>query len=129
MAKKARTKAAPSSDAASAGRGSKTAAIKSYMAAHKGAMPKEIVAALKEQGVEVSPNLVSIIRAKLKVKGFRKNKKSSGGADTGGATTSSAGNASALEAALTLYKAARLSPDGNSTKTRQAFLLLVETFG
>lgn len=123
MAKKARTKGAAGGDAGA--RGSKTAAIKDYMAAHKGAMPKEIVAALKEKGIEVSPNLVSIIRAKMKVKGAKK-KSSAGAADMNGA---SAGNAAALEAALTLYKAARTSADGASSKVRQAFLLLVETFG
>lgn len=123
MAKKTRAKAA--APAASTGdekvRGSKTAAIKDYMAAHKGAMPKEIVAALKEQGIEVSPNLVSIIRAKMKVKGAKTKAAKTGTAPTG--------NAAALDAALTLYKAARSSPEGNGTKTRQAFLLLVETFG
>jgi len=122
MAKKVRAKGAVAVDASA--RGSKTAAIKEYMAAHKGAMPKEIVAALKEQGVEVSPNLVSIIRAKLKVKGAKK--KAKGGDEFGNG--SPAGNAAALEAALTLYKAARSSPEAG-TKVRQAFLLLVETFG
>jgi hypothetical protein len=125
MAKKTRAKAGATATAGDASaRGSKSAAIRDYMAAHKGAMPKEIVAALKEQGIEVSPNLVSILRAKMKVKGAKK-KAASAAADAG----SSAGNAAALDAALTLYKAARTSPDGNSTKTRQAFLLLVETFG
>ena len=127
MAKKTSKKVAPAADAATAtAHGSKSDAIRNYMAAHKAAMPKEIVAALKEQGISVSPNLVSILRAKQKVKSARKNKKSEAGADNGG---SIGNNAAALEAALTLYKAARTSPDGNSTKTRQAFLLLVETFG
>ncbi len=126
MAKKTRTKTTDASVATAPVRGGKTAAIKEYMAAHKSAMPKEIVAALKEQGVEVSPNLVSIIRAKMKVKGARKNKALAGGS---GPVSPSGENSAALEAALTLYKAARTSPDGNSSKTRQAFLLLVETFG
>lgn len=51
-----------------AARGSKTQAIRDYMAANKDAMPKEIVAALKKTGVTVSPNLVSIIRSKMKTK-------------------------------------------------------------
>lgn len=126
MAKKTRAKAGATATAGDAGaRGSKSAAIREYMAAHKGAMPKEIVAALKEQGIEVSPNLVSILRAKMKVKGAKKKASSAAASDAG----SSAGNAAALDAALTLYKAARSSAEGNSTKTRQAFLLLVETLG
>lgn len=127
MAKKTSKKATTTTTEATAtARGSKSDAIREYMAAHKGAMPKEIVAALKERGIVVSPNLVSILRAKQKVKSARKNKKSEAGADNG---ASSGNNAAALEAALTLYKAARTSPDRNSAKTRQAFLLLVETFG
>lgn len=127
MAKKSSKKTeAANADAAATPRGNKSAAIREYMAAHKGAMPKEIVAALKEQGIIVSPNLVSILRAKQKVKSARKNKKSATVADNG---ASSGNNAAALEAALTLYKAARTSPNGNGAKIRQAFLLLVETFG
>jgi len=127
MAKKTSKKVASAPTAATAtAHGSKSDAIRDYMAAHKNAMPKEIVAALKDQGIDVSPNLVSILRAKQKVKSARKNKKSEAVADNGASTGN---NAAALEAALTLYKAARTSPDGNSTKTRQAFLLLVETFG
>jgi hypothetical protein len=124
MAKKTRVKVAVGGDAPA--RGGKSAAIREYMAAHKNAMPKEIVAALKERGIEVSPNLVSILRAKAKVKGAKK-KAAAGVGD--GVGVALGGNAAALDAALTLYKAARTSPEGNSTKTRQAFLLLVETFG
>lgn len=124
MAKKTRAKAAVGGDTAV--RGGKSAAIREYMAAHKNAMPKEIVAALKEKGIEVSPNLVSILRAKAKVKGAKK-KAAAGAAE--GSSGASAGNAAALDAALTLYKAARTSAEGNSTKTRQAFLLLVDALG
>jgi len=123
MAKKTRVKVTVGGDAPA--RGGKSAAIREYMAAHKNAMPKEIVAALKEQGIIVSPNLVSIIRGKKKVKEAKKAAR--GGGD--GVGVALGGNAAALDAALTLYKAARTSPEGNSTKTRQAFLLLVETFG
>jgi hypothetical protein len=125
MAKKTIKKAAVAEAPTTTARGGKSAAIREYMASHPGAMPKEIVAALKEQGVEVSPNLVSILRAKQKVKSARKNKKSGAVAGNGAA----AGNAAALEAALTLYKAARSSDAGTSAKTRQAFLLLVEAIG
>lgn len=124
MAKKTRAKVTVGGDAPA--RGGKSAAIREYMAAHKNAMPKEIVAALKEKGIEVSPNLVSILRAKAKVKGAKKKAKA-GGDEVGNG--SPAGNAAALDAALTLYKAARSSADGSNSKVRQAFLLLVETFG
>lgn len=126
MAKKTGGKTAVIEPATTTARGGKSAAIREYMAAHKGAMPKEIVAALKEQGIEVSPNLVSILRAKDKVKSARKNKKATAGSENG---TVSGGNAAALDAALTLYKAARSADGGNATKTRQAFLTLVETLG
>jgi len=126
MAKKTSQKVATATDATATAHGSKSDAIRNYMAAHKNAMPKEIVAALKDQGIVVSPNLVSILRAKQKVKSARKTRKSEAGTDNG---ASVGNNAAALEAALTLYKAARSSPDGKSPKTRQAFLLLVETFG
>ena len=50
MAKKTSKKAATATaESMASARGSKSDAIRDYMAAHKGAMPKEIVAALKEQ--------------------------------------------------------------------------------
>lgn len=126
MAKKISKKAAGTTGGAIAtAHGSKSDAIRDYMAAHNGAMPKEIVAALKEQGINVSPNLVSILRAKQKVKSARKNKKAAAGTENGVAF---GGNAAALDAALTLYKAAR-SADGGNAKARQAFLLLVDALG
>lgn len=126
MAKITDRKVSAAEAATATAHGSKSDAIREYMAAHKGAMPKEIVAALKAQGIVVSPNLVSILRAKQKVKSTRKNKKSEAGANSG---TSFGGNAAALEAALALYKAARAGEGGNAAKTRQAFLLLVEALG
>ena len=126
MAKMNQKVAAAGTEATTTARGGKSSAIREYMAAHKGAMPKEIVAALKAQGIVVSPNLVSILRAKQKVKSARKTKKSEAGAGSG---APSGNHAAAFDAALTLYKAARSSPTGNGAKTREAFLLLVETFG
>lgn len=124
MSKKSmKTIAEPTTEATATARGGKSNAIREYMAAHKDAMPKEIVAALKERGIVVSPNLVSILRAKQKVKSVRKNKKS---ADS---DASSGDNAAALAAALTLYKAARSNPNGGTAEVRRAFLILVETLG
>lgn len=52
----------------------KSAAIRDYLKANKKAMPKQIVAALKEKGIDVSPNMVSIIKAKSKVKRARRQR-------------------------------------------------------
>lgn len=120
-------------------RGAKTKAIKEYIGAHKKAKPKEVVAALKEQGIDVSPNMVSIIRARLKVRSARRRARGAGtSADTGAAGEGgpqaesrirSADKAAGLEAALTLYKAAASSRDVSNDKVRKAFLSLVELLG
>lgn len=104
----------------------KSAAVREYFKAHKKAMPKEVVAALKEQGIDVSPNMVSMIKAKAKVK--RATRQTKEAVAAGSATTKQKGDSAALEAALVLYKAAR-GQEAQPTKVRQAFLLLVETLG
>ena len=48
---------------------SKTQAVHDYLLAHPGAMPVEIVAALKEQGIKMSRMHVSAIKTKLKKTG------------------------------------------------------------
>lgn len=66
MAKKRNTRAADAtSDAPKA---NKSAIVREYLKERKQARPKEIVAALEEQGIDVSPNIVSMIRAQSKVK-------------------------------------------------------------
>lgn len=50
----------------------KSAAIREYLSAHADARPKDIVAALAEKGITVSPNMVSIVKAKTKVKSARR---------------------------------------------------------
>lgn len=107
-------------------RGAKTKAVKEYFAAHKKAGPKEVVAALKEQGIDVSPNLVSIIKAKSKVRKAKRQAKESGGE---AAPARIQNKAAGLEAALTLYKAASSTSSGSSGNVRQAFLDLVEILG
>ena len=57
MAKKAATK--KTTDEA-APKVNKSAAIRDYLKAHKGAMPKETSAALKAKGIDVSPQMVSM---------------------------------------------------------------------
>jgi hypothetical protein len=62
---------APAAEAAT-GKVSKTQAVKDYLATHRKATPKEISAALKEQGIDVPPTYVSGIKTSLKKKGRRK---------------------------------------------------------
>jgi arginine repressor len=101
----------------------KSALVREYLQTNKDAKPKEIVAALKEKGVDISPNMVSIIKAKAKVKRVKrkaKETKASGDSSTGAA-------AAGLDAAMTLYKAAR-GQEIAPAKVRAAFLTLVENF-
>ena len=109
-------------------RGVKSSAIRAYLGSHKHAMPKEIVAALKEQGIEVSPNMVSMIKAKLGIKKAKRKARQAVAANhaTAGVQVR---NAAGLDAALTLYKAAREQSHIPATKIRQSFLSLVELLG
>ncbi len=95
--------------------------------AHKGAMPKETTAALKEKGIDVSPQMVSMVKAKWKVKKARRRATQAVAADdaTAGAQTN---RAAGLDAALSLYKAAQ-GIGTSKNKIREAFLLLVEILG
>ena len=43
----------------------KSAAIRAYLEAHEGAKPKEVVEALSANGLEITPNLVSMIKGKV----------------------------------------------------------------
>ena len=104
----------------------KSAAIREYLMAHKGAMPKEIAAALKANGIDVSPQMVSMIKAKSKVKmAQRRAKEATADDTTAGAKTN---RAAGLDAALSLYKAAQ-GIGTSKNKIREAFLLLVEILG
>ena len=124
MAKKAATK--KTTDGA-APRVNKSAAIRDYLKAHKGAMPKETAAALQAKGIDVSPQMVSLIKAKTKIKTAqrRADRAVASQDSTAGAQTS---RVAGLDAALILYKAAQ-GQDIPVTKVREAFLLLVETLG
>ena len=124
MAKKSATK--KTTDGA-APRVNKSAAIRDYLKAHKGAMPKETVAALKANGINVSPQVVSMVKAKLKIKKAqrRANRAVASQDSTAGAQTS---RVAGLDAALLLYKAAQ-GVETPVTKVREAFLLLEETLG
>lgn len=55
-------------------RGAKSQAIRDYLATHPNAAPKEVVAAVKEQGIKVSSQMVSTLKAKGSGNGPRKAK-------------------------------------------------------
>ena len=104
----------------------KSAAIRDYLKAHKGAMPKEIVPAMKAKGIDVSPQMVSMIKAKQKIKQAQRRAKEAPADDaTAGAKTN---RAAGLDAALLLYKASQ-GIETPKNKIRGAFLLLVEMLG
>jgi hypothetical protein len=50
-----------------AGGPNKSKAIRNYLAAHKGAGPTEVAAALKKEGIDVTPAFVSNIKSKSKL--------------------------------------------------------------
>jgi len=105
----------------------KSAAVRDYLKAHKRAMPKEIVAALQEQGIVVSPNMASMIRAQSKVRPPRRqaDEAEASSSPVAGAKLS---RADGLDAALTLYKAAQ-GQQTPSAKLKAAFLKLVDFMG
>ncbi len=104
----------------------KSAAVREYLMANKGAMPKETSAAMKAKGIDVSPQMVSMIKAKQKIKKAQRRAKAATADDaTAGAKTN---RAAGLDAALTLYKAAQ-GMETPRNKIREAFLLLVEMLG
>jgi hypothetical protein len=53
-------------------RGEKTAAVQEYINSYPDAMPAEIAAALKNQGITITPGHVSTIKGKLKKAGHGK---------------------------------------------------------
>ena len=121
MAKKSQSKASEGQPKVN-----KSAAVREYLMAHKGAMPKEIVPALKAKGIDITPQMVSLVKAKWKVKKAqrRASEATADDAHAGAKTNRAAG----LDAALNLYKAAQ-GLETSKNKVREAFLLLVEMLG
>jgi hypothetical protein len=109
------------------GRETKSAAVRRYLLTHKQARPKEVVAGLAGEGVTVSPSMVSLIRAHAGVrKARRRAREAVAGQDSQAGIKLN--QASAMEAVLTLYKAARgLKTEG--ADIGQAFLHLVDVLG
>ncbi|MCE9607907.1 MAG: hypothetical protein K8U03_23735 [Planctomycetia bacterium] len=125
MAKKRNVK--PNTEAGGESKVNKSAAIREYLKGHKQAKPKEVVAALREYGFDVSPNMVSMIRAQSKVKRAVRHAaeaKASHSSNAGAKLTQADG----LDAALTLYKAAQ-GQQTPTAKLKAAFLKLVEVMG
>jgi hypothetical protein len=122
--KKSKSSTSTSSSSSKPQHGAKSAAVREYLLANKDAKPKEIMDAMLAQGITVSPNMVSVIKAKA---GIKKAKRSAQAAvasndKTAGAQTS---KSNGLEAALLLYKAAR-GQDVQQKQVTTAFLSLVE---
>ena len=53
-------------------RGNKSQAIRDYLSANKDAKPRDVVAALKEQKISVSSQMVSTIKLKMGQKGAKR---------------------------------------------------------
>ena len=123
MAKKAKRSASTNADGSE--RGSKTKAIKAYYSSNRKAKPKEVVDALKAQGIDVSPNTVSVVRAKMGIR--RARRKARRAVASNDASAVAQGNKSAsLDLVLVLYKAAQ-GQDVPRARVTKAFLALVET--
>ena len=89
----------------------KSQSIRDYLASHAGAKPKEVVDALAAQDVAVSPNMVSMIKAKQGIKKARAEKMPS---------------VSNLDHVVTLYRAAKGKPVGQDA-INAAFAALYES--
>lgn len=123
MAKK-KSKSAGASNGSKPQHGAKSAAVREYLQTSPGAKPKEIVEVLKAKGIDISPNMVSIIKAKA---GIKKAKRSAQAAVASNDKTAAAqtSKSDGLEAALLLYKAAR-GQEVQPKRVTSAFLSLVE---
>ncbi|MHB1038358.1 MAG: hypothetical protein ACYC35_24075 [Pirellulales bacterium] len=53
----------------------KSKAIRDYLQTDPGAMPKVVVAALKAQGIDVSPRVVSVVKFKMSAKKSKRGRK------------------------------------------------------
>ncbi len=92
-------------------RGVKSQAIRDYFTTSPNAMPKEVVAALKEKGLKVSSQNVSTIKGKLSAGGKKKRGRPKGAAKRNGSMI-------ALE---TLVRAKKLADQlGGIDKAKQA---------
>jgi arginine repressor len=105
-------------------RGAKTRAIKAYYAKNRKAKAKEVVEALKAEGIDVSYNTVSVTKAKL---GIRRAKRKAGqaAASQDASAGALANKSAALDAVMLLYKAAK-GQDVPRARVTNSFLMLVE---
>ena len=92
--------------------GAKSAAIRAYLAENSGAMPRDVVAALKEKGIRVSPQMVSVLKGKVK-----------GGSGLRGARGRRAGN---LDLAALVIAKKLADQLGGIEKAREALAVLAK---
>ena len=101
----------------------KSAAIRDYYGAHRRAKPKDVVAGLKEKGIEVSAQTVSTVRyGMLKKKGRGKGRRA---ASAKASSARTAGNGRGAKLFESLVEAKKLSDRlGGVEKARQALKML-----
>lgn len=81
-----------------AGGPNKSKAIRDYLAEHKNAGPTEVAAALKQEGIEVTPAFVSNIKSKSKLPGSKRKAKRGRPVGSGGSRSDSVSMSALLEA-------------------------------
>ena len=107
MAKKAATKKSTKKTDADlpAALQSKSGAITAYVESHPTAKGKEVIEALKEQGIEVTANYISMVKSKAGLGKKRRGKKGKPGRKTMKSTNGHV-EPKAIAAAVLLFKAA-----------------------
>jgi hypothetical protein len=102
----------------------KSAAIREYYTAHPRAKPKQVVAGLKEKGIEVSAQTVSTVRYGMRhKKGRGKTRRAAG--ERVGAGRRAAGNGRGMKLFESLVEAKKLSDRlGGVERARQALKML-----
>ncbi len=122
-------KETPKAEAASV-RVNKSKVVRDYLAANPTATPKEVSAAMKDQGIDVTPNYVSIVKYQtksLKGKGKKRGTASESSAAVKKATISKASDTFSLEI---LLQAKKLSESlGGIDAARQALSALSRLMG
>jgi len=96
----------------------KSAAIREYMASNPDAKPKDVVAGLKEQGLEVAVGLVNQVRSKR-----------SGGAGSGGGRGRGRGKSGDLFSADDVFRVQKLASELGGVGKLQSIVDLLARMG
>ena len=110
----------------------KSQAVRDYLALHPKATPKDVSAALKDQGLHVSSNYVSIVKFQLKkLKGKGKAKKAEAAADAPAKEKNAAARQARDKFSVeTLLQAKKISESlGGVEAARQALAALSKLMG